>query len=220
MLTHISGDRPVAILAVTSGDTEVAVAHTSYGLEDVHVVTLYPNGRIDPSREKLFCTLGGNIETVTIDGDFNTCQVLAKQAFDDEELRVALELNSAGSINTSRLLAQIRYYFEAVTQLPQEARNQLVTSIPSGDFDDLTVGPLAKPLSLLVKRLIAVANVNDTVPHLLAEDEWAPKAARATLSNAMGVSQPNNWSRMRELFHCKIRRLNESSYIAVDDTAT
>lgn len=130
---------------------------------------LYPKGKISPLQEKLFCTLGGNIETVAIDGDFDACQALVKQAFDDEELKAALGLNSANSINISRLLAQICYYFEAVAQLPQEARNQLVVSVPSGNFGDLTAGLLAKSLGLPVKRFIAATNANDTVPRFLKD---------------------------------------------------
>ena len=118
MLTHIAGDKPVTILTATSGDTGAAVAHAFYGLPNVKVVILYPRGKISPLQEKLFCTLGGNIETVAIDGDFDACQALVKQAFDDEELKATLGLNSANSINISRLLAQICYYFEAAAQLP------------------------------------------------------------------------------------------------------
>ena len=194
MLTHIAGDKPVTILTATSGDTGAAVAHAFYGLPNVKVVILYPRGKISPLQEKLFCTLGGNIETVAIDGDFDACQALVKQAFDDEELKVALGLNSANSINISRLLAQICYYFEAVAQLPQEARNQLVVSVPSGNFGDLTAGLLAKSLGLPVKRFIA--------------------------SNAMDVSQPNNWPRVEELFRRKIWQLKELGYAAVDDETT
>lgn len=118
MLTHIAGDKPVTILTATSGDTGAAVAHAFYGLPNVKVVILYPRGKISPLQEKLFCTLGGNIETVAIDGDFDACQALVKQAFDDEELKATLGLNSANSINISRLLAQICYYFEAAARLP------------------------------------------------------------------------------------------------------
>lgn len=220
MLTHIAGDKPVTILTATSGDTGAAVAHAFYGLPNVKVVILYPRGKISPLQEKLFCTLGGNIETVAIDGDFDACQALVKQAFDDEELKVALGLNSANSINISRLLAQICYYFEAVAQLPQEARNQLVISVPSGNFGDLTAGLLAKSLGLPVKRFIAATNANDTVPRFLQDGKWAPKATQATLSNAMDVSQPNNWPRVEELFRRKIWRLNELGYAAVDDETT
>ena len=220
ILTHIAGDKPVTILTATSGDTGAAVAHAFYGLPNVKVVILYPRGKISPLQEKLFCTLGGNIETVAIDGDFDACQALVKQAFDDEELKVALGLNSANSINISRLLAQICYYFEAVAQLPQEARNQLVVSVPSGNFGDLTAGLLAKSLGLPVKRFIAATNVNDTVPRFLHDGQWSPKATQATLSNAMDVSQPNNWPRVEELFRRKIWQLKELGYAAVDDETT
>ena len=220
MLTHISGDKPVTILTATSGDTGAAVAHAFYGLKNVRVVILYPQGKISPLQEKLFCTLGGNIETVAIDGDFDACQALVKQAFDDEELKQSLGLNSANSINISRLLAQICYYFEAVAQLPQEARNQLVISVPSGNFGDLTAGLLAKSLGLPVKRFIAATNANDTVPRFLKAGEWSPNMTQATLSNAMDVSQPNNWPRVEELFRRKIWRLNELGYAAIDDEVT
>jgi len=219
MLTLIS-DKPVTILTATSGDTGAAVAHAFYGLPNVKVVILYPNGKISPLQEKLFCTLGGNIETVAIDGDFDACQALVKQAFDDEELKVALGLNSANSINISRLLAQICYYFEAVAQLPVAVRDQLVISVPSGNFGDLTAGLLAKSLGLPVKRFIAATNANDTVPRFLAEGQWQPKATVATLSNAMDVSQPNNWPRVEELFRRKGWPLSELGYEAVSDETT
>ncbi|ELQ6108928.1 threonine synthase [Cronobacter turicensis] len=220
MLTQISGDKPVTILTATSGDTGAAVAHAFYGLKNVQVVILYPRGKISPLQEKLFCTLGGNIETVAIDGDFDACQALVKQAFDDAELKTKLGLNSANSINISRLLAQICYYFEAVAQLPQEARNQLVVSVPSGNFGDLTAGLLAKSAGLPVKRFIAATNANDTVPRFLQHGEWLPNATVATLSNAMDVSQPNNWPRVEELFRRKIWRLNELGVATIDDETT
>ena len=220
MLAHISGDKPVTILTATSGDTGAAVAHAFYGLKNVRVVILYPRGKISPLQEKLFCTLGGNIETVAIDGDFDACQALVKQAFDDEELKQTLGLNSANSINISRLLAQICYYFEAVAQLPQEARNQLVVSVPSGNFGDLTAGLLAKALGLPVKRFIAATNANDTVPRFLQNGEWSPNLTVATLSNAMDVSQPNNWPRVEELFRRKNWRLKDLGVAAIDDETT
>ncbi|VTN18202.1 threonine synthase [Klebsiella pneumoniae] len=176
MLTHIAGDKPVTILTATSGDTGAAVAHAFYGLPNVKVVILYPRGKISPLQEKLFCTLGGNIETVAIDGDFDACQALVKQAFDDEELKATLGLNSANSINISRLLAQICYYFEAAAQLPQEARNQLVISVPSGNFGDLTAGLLAKVAGAADQALYRRHHANDTVPRYLQGGEWAPKS--------------------------------------------
>lgn len=221
MLSYVSGaDEQITILTATSGDTGAAVAHAFYGMENVRVVILYPQGKISPLQEKLFCTLGGNIETIAIDGDFDACQALVKQAFDDEELKKAIGLNSANSINISRLLAQICYYFEAVAQLPQEKRNQLVVSVPSGNFGDLTAGLLAKSLGLPIKRFIAATNANDTVPRFLADGQWQPNATVATLSNAMDVSQPNNWPRVEELFRRKTWRLTDLAYGAVSDETT
>ena len=221
MLAFVSGaQEKITILTATSGDTGAAVAHAFYGMENVRVVILYPQGKISPLQEKLFCTLGGNIQTIAIDGDFDACQALVKQAFDDEPLKQAIGLNSANSINISRLLAQICYYFEAVAQLPQEQRNQLVISVPSGNFGDLTAGLLAKSLGLPVKRFIAATNANDTVPRFLSAGEWSPKQTVATLSNAMDVSQPNNWPRVEEIFRRKTWRLQDLGFGAVDDETT
>ena len=221
MLSYVSGaDEQITILTATSGDTGAAVAHAFYGMENVRVVILYPQGKISPLQEKLFCTLGGNIETIAVEGDFDACQALVKQAFDDEELKKAIGLNSANSINISRLLAQICYYFEAVAQLPQEQRNQLVVSVPSGNFGDLTAGLLAKSLGLPIKRFIAATNANDTVPRFLGNGEWLPNATVATLSNAMDVSQPNNWPRVEELFRRKTWRLTDLVSGAVSDEIT
>ncbi|MCD1127156.1 threonine synthase [Jinshanibacter sp. LJY008] len=220
MLAEVAGDTPVTILTATSGDTGAAVAHAFYGLKNVRVVILYPEGKISPLQEKLFCTLGGNIHTVAVDGDFDACQALVKQAFDDEALKKELGLNSANSINISRLLAQICYYFEAVAQLTQEQRNQLVISVPSGNFGDLTAGLLAKSLGLPVKRFIAATNANDTVPRYLANGQWQPNKTVATLSNAMDVSQPNNWPRIEELFRRKEWPISSLGYGAVSDETT
>ncbi|MXP49334.1 threonine synthase [Pantoea sp. Eser] len=221
MLAYVSGsDDQITILTATSGDTGAAVAHAFYGMKNVRVVILYPQGKISPLQEKLFCTLGGNIETIAIDGDFDACQSLVKKAFDDRELKQAIGLNSANSINVSRLLAQICYYFEAVAQLPQEKRNQLVVSVPSGNFGDLTAGLLAKSLGLPIKRFIAATNANDTVPRFLDNGEWQPNLTVSTLSNAMDVSQPNNWPRVEELFRRKTWRLTDLAYGAVSDETT
>ncbi|HCR3182655.1 TPA: threonine synthase [Morganella morganii] len=219
-LAAVAGDKPVTILTATSGDTGAAVAHAFYGLKNVQVVILYPQGKISPLQEKLFCTLGGNIYTVAVQDDFDACQALVKQAFDDEELKQTLHLNSANSINISRLLAQICYYFEAVAQVPAEKRGELVFSVPSGNFGDLTAGVLAKAMGLPVKRFIAATNANDTVPRYLADGQWKPAATVATLSNAMDVSQPNNWPRIEALFAREGWPLKELRSGAVSDDET
>ena len=219
-LATVRGDGKITILTATSGDTGAAVAHAFYGLENIDVVILYPKGKISPLQEKLFCTLGGNIRTIAIHADFDACQALVKQAFDDAELRQAIGLNSANSINISRLLAQVCYYFEAAAQLPKEKRENLVVSVPSGNFGNLTAGLIAKTLGLPIKRFIAATNANDTVPRYLHSGNWSPNATVATLSNAMDVSRPNNWPRVEELFKRNGWALNELHSAAISDAQT
>ncbi len=203
LLRLVSDGGKITILTATSGDTGAAVAHAFYGMEDINVVILYPKGKISPLQEKLFCTLGKNIHTVAIDGDFDACQALVKQAFDDSALREEIGLNSANSINISRLMAQICYYFEAAAQMSKQERENLVVSVPSGNFGNLTAGLLAKALGLPIKRFIAATNANDTVPRYLQTGKWEPKPTVATTSNAMDVSQPNNCYRIEEL--CRVK---------------
>ena len=219
-LSAVRGEGKITILTATSGDTGAAVAHAFYGLENINVVILYPKGKISPLQEKLFCTLGGNIRTVAINGDFDACQALVKQAFDDAELRETIGLNSANSINISRLLAQICYYFEAVAQLPKEKRSEVVVSVPSGNFGNLTAGLIAKTLGLPIKRFIASTNANDTVPRYLKSGKWEPNATVATLSNAMDVSRPNNWPRVEELFKRNGWSLSDLGSDALNDAET
>ena len=219
-LSAVRGDGKITILTATSGDTGAAVAHAFYGLENINVVILYPKGKISPLQEKLFCTLGGNIRTVAIESDFDACQALVKQAFDDAELRQAIGLNSANSINISRLLAQVCYYFEAMAQLPKEKRRDVVVSVPSGNFGNLTAGLIAKTLGLPIKRFIASTNANDTVPRYLKSGKWEPNATVATLSNAMDVSRPNNWPRVEELFKRNGWDLSELGSDALNDAET
>lgn len=188
---------PMTILTATSGDTGAAVAHAYYGQPGIEVVVLYPKGKISPLQEKLFCTLGGNVHTVAVEADFDTCQRLVKQCFDDEELKTRLGLNSANSINIARLLAQVCYYFEAAAAV-DDVRD-LVFSVPSGNFGNLTAALIARRIGLPYKRAIAATNLNDTVPRFLASGEWDPNPTVATITNAMDVSLPNNFPRVLEL---------------------
>jgi threonine synthase len=196
-LASFNADQRTTILTATSGDTGAAVALAFYGQPGIDVVVLYPEGKVTPLQEKLFCTLGGNIRTIAIEGDFDACQQLVKQSFDDSQLVETLGLNSANSINVARLLAQVCYYFEAVARLPRGI--EPVFSVPSGNFGNVTAGLLAHALGLPVKRMIAATNRNDTVPRFLASGKWEPRPTVATLTNAMDVSLPNNFPRVLEL---------------------
>jgi len=188
---------PMTILTATSGDTGAAVAHAYFGQPGIRVVILYPKGRISPLQEKLFCTLGGNVHTVAVDADFDTCQQMVKQSFEDQDLKDGLGLNSANSINIARLLAQVCYYFEACAAVDDVER--AVLSVPSGNFGNVTAGLIARRVGLSYKRIIAATNVNDTVPRFLASGHWDPNPTVETITNAMDISLPNNFPRVLEL---------------------
>jgi threonine synthase len=219
-LIQISDGRPITILTATSGDTGAAVAHAFHGIENINVVILFPKGKISQLQEKLFTTLGGNIHTVAIEGDFDACQQLVKSAFDDTDVRDGLHLNSANSINISRLAAQVCYYFEAVSQLTSEQQQEIVISVPSGNFGNLTAGLIAKVMGLPVQHFVAATNLNDTVPRYLKTGEWDPKATVATLSNAMDVSQPNNWPRIEAIIEQGYVAKNVISGDTIDEEYT
>jgi len=188
---------PMTILTATSGDTGAAVAHAYFNQPGIEVVILYPKGKISPLQEKLFCTLGGNITTIAVDSDFDTCQQLVKQSFEDDQLKHDLGLNSANSINIARLVAQVCYYFEAGAAVADVA--DTVFSVPSGNFGNVTAGLIARRIGLDYKRIIAATNVNDTVPRFLASGRWDPNPTVATITNAMDISLPNNFPRVLEL---------------------
>jgi len=196
-LADFNAGHKTTILTATSGDTGAAVALAFYGQPGIEVVVLYPKGKVTPLQEKLFCTLGGNIRTIAIEDDFDACQKLVKQSFDDPHLVETLGLNSANSINVARLLAQVCYYFEAVAQLPEGT--EPVFSVPSGNFGNVTAGLLAHALGLPVKRMIAATNRNDTVPRFFKSGHWDPRPTVTTLTNAMDISLPNNFPRVLEM---------------------
>lgn len=212
-------ERPLTVLVATSGDTGSAVAHAFYGLPWVRVLVLYPWGKVSPLQERQFTTLGGNITAVAVDGTFDDCQRLVKQAFADPELS-DLDLTSANSINVGRLLPQVFYYFHAWGQLP-EPPAELVISVPSGNFGNLTAGLMAKRLGLPVSRFVAATNVNDVVPQYLDTGRFEPRPSVATLSSAMDVGNPSNFARILALYGQDLGALRaEVLGAAYDDQAT
>lgn len=214
----------ITILTATSGDTGAAVAHAFHGLSNIRVVILYPKGKISLLQEKMFTTLGGNISTIAVEGSFDDCQTLVKDSFDDKSLAKTIGLNSANSINISRLLAQVCYYFEAIAQLSRQSGDkplpEIVFSVPSGNFGNLTAGLIAKAMGLPIKRFIAATNVNDTVPRYLVTGEWLPHDTIATISNAMDVSKPNNWPRVEHMITSGIVNKDSVSSSSVDEEET
>ena len=191
-------ERELVILVATSGDTGGAVAAGFHNTPGIQVVILYPTGRVSALQEKQLTTLGGNIHALEINGSFDDCQALVKQAFLDEALRGQLRLSSANSINIARLIPQTFYYFEAFKHLGPGG--PIAFCVPSGNFGNLTAGLIAHRLGLPVQQFIAATNRNDVVPRFLSTGRYEQQPTVATLSNAMDVGAPSNFARMANLF--------------------
>lgn len=206
----------VTVLVATSGDTGGAVANGFLGAKGVKVVILYPSGKVSDVQEKQLTTLGQNITALEVDGVFDDCQEMVKEAFLDVDIK--RKLTSANSINVARWLPQMFYFFIAYKEL-QKKNKDLVFSVPSGNFGNICAGIMAQKLGLPIKHFIASTNINDTVPNYLMSGVFEPKASKATISNAMDVGNPSNFIRIRELFNNDLEKLRTtfSSYSFSDD---
>ena len=212
-------NKKVTVLVATSGDTGGAVASGFYDVEGIEVVILYPKGRVSPVQEKQLTTLGKNIIALEVEGSFDDCQQMVKQAFLDIDIKQHRILSSANSINVARWLPQQLYYFMAYQQWQEEAPP--VVCVPSGNFGNICAGLLAKVSGLPLGHFIAACNVNDIVSEYLKTGNIEPITARATLSNAMDVGNPSNLVRMLQLFQNKYEAVkNYVSSNTVTDDAT
>jgi threonine synthase len=200
LMAHLTKDedRGLTVLVATSGDTGGAVASAFHNVPGTRVIILYPQGKVSGLQEKQLTTLGGNITALEIDGSFDDCQSLVKQAFLDRELSERMNLTSANSINLSRLVPQSFYYIHSARQLPEGTLPTFV--IPSGNFGNLTAGLLAMQLGLPTRHFIAATNSNDVVPRYLNTGDYQPHPSIPTISNAMDVGAPSNFVRMKALF--------------------
>jgi threonine synthase len=192
-------DRKLTILVATSGDTGGAVAAGFYDTPGIEVIILYPGGKVSDLQEKQLTTLGKNITAIEVEGSFDDCQAMVKQAFLDLDLKEDYRLSSANSINIARLIPQSFYYFEAYKQVKDKSKD-VIFSIPSGNFGNLTAGLMAKRMGLPVYKFIAATNVNKIVPDYLESGNFDPKPSIQTISNAMDVGNPSNFSRMVDLY--------------------
>jgi threonine synthase len=190
----------IIILVATSGDTGSAVANGFLGVGGTQVVVLYPSGKVSEIQEKQFTTLGQNVTAIEVNGTFDDCQRLVKQAFLDRDLKQKYFLTSANSINIARLIPQSFYYFYAYAQLKRK-NTPVIFSVPSGNFGNLTGGLLAKRMGLPIHRFVASTNMNDVVPQYLDSKLFNPRSSQQTISNAMDVGNPSNFVRMLDLFH-------------------
>ena len=193
-------EKNITILVATSGDTGGAVAAGFYNTPGIEVIILYPKGKVSELQEKQLTTLGKNITALEIDGTFDDCQAIVKQAFLDPELTKKYNLSSANSINIARLIPQSFYYFEAFKQVKKYGK-KVVFSVPSGNFGNLTAGLLAKKMGLPIDHFIAATNANKIVPDYLDTGIYEPKPSVATISNAMDVGAPSNFTRLLALYN-------------------
>lgn len=193
--------KEVNVLVATSGDTGSAVANGFLGVPGIRVYVLYPKGKVSPIQECQFTTLGRNITALEIDGTFDDCQALVKSAFMDKELNAHMQLTSANSINVARFLPQSFYYFHAYAQLDKLGKaDELVVSVPSGNFGNITAGLFAYWMGLPVKRFIAANNRNDVFLEYLQTGTYRPRPSVPTIANAMDVGDPSNFARIMDLF--------------------
>jgi len=208
----------VYVLVATSGDTGGAVANGFYEVEGVEVIILYPSGKVSAVQEKQLTTLGKNVHALEVNGSFDDCQRIVKQAFSDQALTSQFFLTSANSINIARWLPQQFYYFFAWAQWP-EKNNPPVFAVPSGNFGNICAGLVAARSGLPAKHFIAACNANSVVPEYFKSGEYHPQAAKATLSNAMDVGDPSNFVRMLEIFDHQYGKMKEfiSTYSISDE---
>lgn len=213
-------ERNVTVLVATSGDTGGAVANGFYDVQGVNVVILYPRGRVSPVQEKQLTTLGKNITALEVDGSFDDCQQMVKQAFVDADIHQKLFLTSANSINVARWLPQQFYYFFAYKQW-QHKQKPPVVCVPSGNFGNICAGILAKVTGLPLGHFIAACNVNDVVSGYLQTQKLEPKDAVSTISNAMDVGNPSNFIRIIEIFKSEFPSIkNNLSAFTISDAET
>lgn len=201
--------RQAVILVATSGDTGSAVARAFHRKDSIDVVILYPSGRVSTLQEQQLTTLGGNVTALEIQGSFDDCQRLVKEAFVDSRLRESLVLSSANSINLGRLIPQAFYYIYGVCRLERATEEQLLICVPSGNFGNITAGVYAWQWGMPVDGFIAATNVNDVVPEYLMTGEFRPRRSQKTLSNAMDVGNPSNFERLSIMFEGSVDKMRK-----------
>ena len=191
----------VNVLVATSGDTGSAVANGFLGVDGIHVYVLYPKGKVSPIQECQFTTLGKNITAIEVDGVFDDCQALVKNAFMDAELNQHMKLTSANSINVARFLPQAFYYFNAYARMKALGKaDNLVMCVPSGNFGNICAALFGHQMGMPVKRFIAANNANDIFFNYLQTGQYNPKPSKQTLANAMDVGDPSNFARIINLY--------------------
>jgi len=217
-------DTTTTVLVATSGDTGGAVANGFLGVAGVNVIILYPKGKVSPIQEMQLTTLGQNITALEVEGSFDDCQAIVKEAFMDADLNAAYQLTSANSINVARWLPQQLYYFFAWQQWVakfEDASGQcplMDIVVPSGNFGNICAGMMAKASGLPLGHFVAACNANDVVTRYLATEKYEVTPSVATVSNAMDVGNPSNFVRIMEILQSNYSALTHAltSYSITD----
>jgi threonine synthase len=196
-------DRKTVVLVATSGDTGGAIASSFLGVDGVDVIILYPSGKVSMLQENQLTTLGQNITALEVNGTFDDCQAMVKEALTGLDTRGRIRLTSANSINIARLIPQSFYYYYAAARA---GRNSVI-SVPSGNFGNLTAAAMAWRSGLDIGHLVAATNINRVVPDYLATGIYTPAASQQTIANAMDVGNPNNMDRLKQIFDGDFRAL-------------
>lgn len=200
-LEYYSTEKKLNILVATSGDTGAAVANSFHDKKNINVYVLFPKNKISDYQERQITCRGDNIYPIEIDGNFDDCQSLVKRAFKDKNLRNQINISSANSINIGRWLPQSIYYFILLKELSKININHKINiSVPSGNFGNICAGLIAMKMGLNVNNFIAATNINDTIPRYLKTGTYSPRKTIRTISNAMDVSDPNNFPRIEHIF--------------------
>ena len=201
IMEYFAGDlkKELNILVATSGDTGSAVAHGFYGVEGINVFILYPKGKVSLIQEKQLTTLDKNITAIEVNGTFDDCQRLVKDAFVDDELKAKLNLSSANSINIARLIPQTFYFINAYSRIKDKSK-PIVISVPSGNLGNITAGLFAKKMGISITKFIGATNRNDIFTEFINTHKFNPRGSVQTISNAMDVGNPSNLERIIDLY--------------------
>jgi threonine synthase len=208
---------PLTILVATSGDTGGAVASAFHRRTWARIVILFPRGQVSPRQEQQLTCWGENVTSLRVDGSFDDCQRLVKEAFTDPHLNRQHRFSSANSINIGRLLPQMVYYVASSLQVAAETGRKPSYIIPAGNLGNAFAALWARALGAPLGRIILAHNANRTVPDFLQTGQWLPRPSIATLASAMDVGNPSNMERVRALYPSISELREQLSAQSVDD---
>ncbi|MCC2644309.1 MAG: threonine synthase, partial [Burkholderiales bacterium] len=217
-LAKITGDKKITVMVATSGDTGSAVANAFYGKSNVNIVVLFPKGQISKRQEQQIATYNDNVIAIALDGTFDDCQSIVKEAFSDEWWHNTAHISSANSINLGRLLPQMTYYAYTSYHSHLQTRQAVNLVIPTGNLGNATAAYFAKSMGFPIEKIVLSTNANRVIPEFIKSGIFTPKPSIATLANAMDVGNPSNFERLHKLYPDFANFVANVSAYSVNDT--